>query len=47
MFEVWNKDDESGYLSPTFFRLQRKKREKVLQKRIVGGDRENFILFRL
>ena len=32
MLEVWNKDDETGALSPTFFRLQRKKREKVWQK---------------
>merc|ERR1711974_234159 len=30
MLEVWNKDDETGSLSPTFFRLQRKKRGKAL-----------------
>ena len=42
MLEVWNADDETGSLSPTFFRLQRKKREKVLEKRIMGKGKNLF-----
>ena len=42
MLEVWNNEDDASSLSPTFFRLQRKKRGKVCQNEMMGGGKHLF-----
>ena len=39
MLEVWSTDDDTSSLSPTFFRLQKKKRGKVCQNIMMGGGK--------